>query len=303
MTSASRSRPRPAGAPAPVVPQIVAGIHQAFSLGVASTFSSVSEPRSWQRLPRRRCRSSSCASRRPPRQPQRLPAMAAVRHCPPPTDQPSSSPQRPRSDPEPGPLSFSGYDGPDESTNGAFPHGLAAAGTVGAPYIRVLDAAELPAGAMRRVTHGDLDILLANTPDGIVAVDDRCPHMSAPLSLGSLEGCVVACPLHEGLFDLSAATWSGCRQLAGSTPTAVPPHLVAGGPRAEGRSARAEGRGAPAHPRPSPPLLPGSDRRRSDRGRGPELGRSRGGAGTAPARSRDSAAGPPHLAKCSLSDR
>ena len=49
---------------------------------------------------------------------------------------------------------------------------------------------------------GDLDILLAHTPDGIVATDDRCPHMSAPLSIGELDGCVVACPLHEGRFDL-----------------------------------------------------------------------------------------------------
>ena len=32
---------------------------------------------------------------------------------------------------------------------------------------------------------------------GIVAVDDRCPHMSAPLSIGELDGCVVACPLHS----------------------------------------------------------------------------------------------------------
>jgi nitrite reductase/ring-hydroxylating ferredoxin subunit len=32
--------------------------------------------------------------------------------------------------------------------------------------------------------------------------DDRCPHMAAPLSIGGLDGCVVACPLHEGRFDL-----------------------------------------------------------------------------------------------------
>jgi nitrite reductase/ring-hydroxylating ferredoxin subunit len=55
---------------------------------------------------------------------------------------------------------------------------------------------------MRRVSRGDLDILLAHTPEGIVATDDRCPHMSAPLSIGDLDGCVVACPLHEGRFDL-----------------------------------------------------------------------------------------------------
>ncbi|HET7027952.1 MAG TPA: Rieske 2Fe-2S domain-containing protein, partial [Candidatus Limnocylindrales bacterium] len=61
----------------------------------------------------------------------------------------------------------------------------------------------LPPGAMRRVSRGDLDVLLAHTSEGIAAVDDRCPHMSAPLSLGSLDGCVVACPLHDGRFDLA----------------------------------------------------------------------------------------------------
>jgi 3-phenylpropionate/trans-cinnamate dioxygenase ferredoxin subunit len=69
-------------------------------------------------------------------------------------------------------------------------------------FLDVLGVDELPPGAMRRVTVGDLDVLLAHTPDGIVAVDDRCPHMSAPLSIGELDGCVVACPLHEGRFSL-----------------------------------------------------------------------------------------------------
>jgi 3-phenylpropionate/trans-cinnamate dioxygenase ferredoxin subunit len=83
-----------------------------------------------------------------------------------------------------------------------FPSELRALGTAEAPFVAVLDAADLPPGAMRRVSRGDLDILLAHTPEGIAATDDRCPHMSAPLSLGELDGCVVACPLHEGRFDL-----------------------------------------------------------------------------------------------------
>jgi 3-phenylpropionate/trans-cinnamate dioxygenase ferredoxin component len=84
-----------------------------------------------------------------------------------------------------------------------FPSELVAPGTAGARYEPLLPAGELPAGGMVRVTRGDLDVLLADTPAGVVAVDDRCPHMSAPLSLGTLEGCVVGCPLHEGRFDLS----------------------------------------------------------------------------------------------------
>ncbi len=84
-----------------------------------------------------------------------------------------------------------------------YPPDLQALGTTDAPFEPVLDLAELPAGTMRRVSRGDLDVLLAHTPAGIVATDDRCPHMSAPLSIGELEDCVVACPLHEGRFDLA----------------------------------------------------------------------------------------------------
>lgn len=112
-------------------------------------------------------------------------------------------------------------------------------------YEPVLAATELPVGAMRRVSRGDVDILLAHTPAGIVAVDDRCPHMSAPLSIGALDGCVVSCPLHEGRFDLCGGdpvrmpttggldpdgnyhpTWSS----QGREPKADPP-----GPKAEAR--------------------------------------------------------------------
>jgi len=56
---------------------------------------------------------------------------------------------------------------------------------------------------MRRVTRADLDLLVAWTDVGIVVTDDRCPHMAAPLSVGELAGSVVACPLHEGRFDLA----------------------------------------------------------------------------------------------------
>lgn len=83
-----------------------------------------------------------------------------------------------------------------------FDAALTAPGAAHAPFRALLDVAELPPGSMRRVSVGDLDILLVHTPGGVVAVDDRCPHMSAPLSLGVLDGCVVACPLHEGRFDL-----------------------------------------------------------------------------------------------------
>jgi 3-phenylpropionate/trans-cinnamate dioxygenase ferredoxin component len=86
----------------------------------------------------------------------------------------------------------------------SFRPGLLAPGTAGAAFEPLLALDELPLGGMRRVSRGDLDLLVARTPEGVFVVDDRCPHMSAPLSIGELDGCVVACPLHNGTFDLAS---------------------------------------------------------------------------------------------------
>lgn len=83
------------------------------------------------------------------------------------------------------------------------PAGYEAPGTRGQPFEAVASTADVPPGAMVRVTRGDLDLLIVHTDQGICVTDDRCPHMSAPLSLGTLDGCLVACPLHQGRFDLS----------------------------------------------------------------------------------------------------
>ena len=83
------------------------------------------------------------------------------------------------------------------------PAGLTAIGAATAEYRATYPAAALPPGSMRRFTVGDLDVLIAHGGDGIVAIDDRCPHMAAPLSIGALDGCLLDCPLHNGQFDLA----------------------------------------------------------------------------------------------------
>lgn len=91
-----------------------------------------------------------------------------------------------------------------------------------APAFRpALDAAALPPGTLRRVTIGDLDVLLAHTDRGVVATDDRCPHMAAPLSIGELDGCIVACPLHEGRFDLASGDPARMPTTGGLDPDGV----------------------------------------------------------------------------------
>jgi 3-phenylpropionate/trans-cinnamate dioxygenase ferredoxin component len=105
------------------------------------------------------------------------------------------------------------------------PRGLKAIGTARAPFRPALKLRELPRGALRRVTFGELDVLVAHTANGIAAVDDRCPHMAAPLSLGTLEGCIVGCPLHNGQFDLATGGVERMPTTGGLLPdgTYVPP--------------------------------------------------------------------------------
>lgn len=86
----------------------------------------------------------------------------------------------------------------------AIPPGLTVEGLDERPFEPLIALDELALGELKRLTRGDLDLLLADTPAGLCLVDDRCPHMAAPLSLGSLDGCVVACPLHSGRFDLAS---------------------------------------------------------------------------------------------------
>jgi nitrite reductase/ring-hydroxylating ferredoxin subunit len=125
------------------------------------------------------------------------------------------------------------------------PPELAAPGTPGAPFEPVLAVVDLPPGALARVSRGDLDILLAHVPEGILATDDRCPHMAAPLSLGRLEGCVIDCPLHNGRFDLGTGrtvqmpTTGGLDADGlphpGWSPPGSPPRPEPSGPKAEVR--------------------------------------------------------------------
>ena len=106
----------------------------------------------------------------------------------------------------------------------AFPPRLLAPGIDRADpsFAAVLEIGDLPLGAMRRVSRGDLDVLLAHTEQGIFATDDRCPHMSAPLSIGELDGCIIACPLHEGRFDLVSGDPAQMPTTGGLDPDGVP---------------------------------------------------------------------------------
>jgi len=55
---------------------------------------------------------------------------------------------------------------------------------------------------MKHVKAFGEDILLSKVDGTIYATSNRCGHQNAPLSKGTLNGYVVACPLHSATFDV-----------------------------------------------------------------------------------------------------
>jgi nitrite reductase/ring-hydroxylating ferredoxin subunit len=69
--------------------------------------------------------------------------------------------------------------------------------------VDVADVNDVPAGKLKHIDVGEKEILLANSEGKVYALCDRCSHMNAPLSMGTLNGKVVTCPMHGARFDVT----------------------------------------------------------------------------------------------------
>lgn len=67
---------------------------------------------------------------------------------------------------------------------------------------RIIPIAALTDGSMHRCEIDGHAILLCRVADRVYAVDDICPHENVSLSLGSLHGHRLRCPLHGSEFDV-----------------------------------------------------------------------------------------------------
>ena len=95
-------------------------------------------------------------------------------------------------------------------------------------FIEVAKVSEIPAGTMKAVTAGGIEILLANVDGRIHAISGRCGHMNATLADGVLKGNVVVCPFHSARFDVTTGQKVGDAVLV--RPAGVdkaPPELAA----------------------------------------------------------------------------
>ncbi|WP_024519150.1 non-heme iron oxygenase ferredoxin subunit [Bradyrhizobium sp. Tv2a-2] len=66
----------------------------------------------------------------------------------------------------------------------------------------ICPAVKLGEGESLGFKFGEQRLALYRVDDQIFATDDVCPHAFALLSTGFLDGHVIECPLHAGMFDV-----------------------------------------------------------------------------------------------------
>ncbi|MCZ7400740.1 MAG: Rieske 2Fe-2S domain-containing protein [Candidatus Methanoperedens sp.] len=62
---------------------------------------------------------------------------------------------------------------------------------------------EIATGGMKAVEAGGKEIVLCNYDGKIFALNRRCGHTNAPLDMGTLEGYILTCPMHNVQFDIT----------------------------------------------------------------------------------------------------
>jgi 3-phenylpropionate/trans-cinnamate dioxygenase ferredoxin subunit len=72
-----------------------------------------------------------------------------------------------------------------------------------AEFVEVGKVTELQDGAMKEFSIGGINLLVARAGENFYAAENRCPHLGAKLTPGTLQGSIVTCPRHGSQFDLT----------------------------------------------------------------------------------------------------
>jgi nitrite reductase/ring-hydroxylating ferredoxin subunit len=70
-------------------------------------------------------------------------------------------------------------------------------------YVEVAKVNEIPSRKMKHVEFNGMEIMIANLDGKFYALNDRCSHTNAPLSMGNIQGNIVTCPMHGARFDIT----------------------------------------------------------------------------------------------------
>ena len=69
--------------------------------------------------------------------------------------------------------------------------------------MKVAKTNDILVGKMKHVEIDGIEILIANVDGKFYAVGDRCPHLNAKISEGTLNNTIVTCHRHLLAFDLT----------------------------------------------------------------------------------------------------
>ena len=75
-------------------------------------------------------------------------------------------------------------------------------GSLDVAEVAVCALSELPPGAVTAAEISGQRVCVANVHGEVFAVQDKCPHLFAPLSVGDLKGAHIVCPWHDSEFDM-----------------------------------------------------------------------------------------------------
>ena len=62
---------------------------------------------------------------------------------------------------------------------------------------------DLTPGSKKRITINGLELVIVNVGGNVYATQKNCTHSDTDLTEGNLEGCVIECPQHGAMFDVT----------------------------------------------------------------------------------------------------
>jgi nitrite reductase/ring-hydroxylating ferredoxin subunit len=71
-------------------------------------------------------------------------------------------------------------------------------------FVEVAKVNEIPPGKMKHVELNGKEIMIANLDGKFYALNDRCSHMNASLSMGNVKDNLLTCPFHGARFDVTS---------------------------------------------------------------------------------------------------
>ena len=70
-------------------------------------------------------------------------------------------------------------------------------------FVEVAKLDEVPAGKMKHIELNGKEIMIVNLDGKFYALNDRCSHTNAPLSMGHIQDSILTCPMHGARFDIA----------------------------------------------------------------------------------------------------